>query len=94
MEEQIKKKLTEELEATHVEVVDKSEGCGGKFEVVVVSPKFSGLSLLKRHRLVNNTLKEELKSIHAFSQKTFTQEQWDFKMKEGVCKGGCTWVKM
>lgn len=27
-------------------------------------------------RLVNTALQEELKSIHAFSQKTFTPEQW------------------
>lgn len=27
-------------------------------------------------RLVNSVLKEELKTIHAFSQKTFTPEQW------------------
>lgn len=27
-------------------------------------------------RLVNSALAEELKTIHAFSQKTFTPEQW------------------
>lgn len=28
-------------------------------------------------RLVNEALAEELKTIHAFSQKTFTKEQWE-----------------
>lgn len=55
---------------------DLSDGCGGKFEAVIVSEQFNGKSLLQRHRLVNTALQEELKTIHAFSQKTFTPEQW------------------
>lgn len=58
------------------QVVDESDGCGGKFSVIIVSPEFEGKSILQRHRLVNSTLAEELKTIHAFSQKTFTPEQW------------------
>lgn len=75
-EEYIKNKLTAELEATHVTVEDNSDGCGAKFSVVVVSPKFTGKPLLQRHRLVNGVLQEELKQIHAFSMKTLTPEQW------------------
>jgi stress-induced morphogen len=75
-EEHIRNKLTKELEASHVEVVDESDGCGGKFSCVVVSEKFRGKPLIQRHRLVNSALQEELKTIHAFSQKTFTPEQW------------------
>lgn len=59
------------------EVVDESDGCGGKFNAVIVSEQFAGKSLLQRHRLVNTALQEELKTIHAFSQKTFTPEQWE-----------------
>uniref|UniRef100_A0A182M0S4 dolichyl-P-Glc:Man9GlcNAc2-PP-dolichol alpha-1,3-glucosyltransferase n=1 Tax=Anopheles culicifacies TaxID=139723 RepID=A0A182M0S4_9DIPT len=59
-----------------LEVVDESDGCGGKFRVVVVSSQFQGKPLLARHRLVNAALEEELKTIHAFSQKTYTPEQW------------------
>lgn len=58
-------------------VVDESDGCGGKFNVIIVSPEFEGKSILQRHRLVNSALAEELKTIHAFSQKTFTPEQWE-----------------
>jgi len=43
---------------------------------VIVSEQFAGKALLQRHRLVNAALQEELKTIHAFSQKTFTPEQW------------------
>lgn len=75
-EEYLKQKLTEKLEATHVEVTDESDGCGGKFSAVIVSSQFQGKPLLQRHRLVNAALAEELKTIHAFSQKTYTPEQW------------------
>ena len=69
-------KLTECLEADHVEVRDQSDGCGAKFEAVIVSKQFEGKPLLQRHRLVNAALEKELKEIHAFSQKTLTPEQW------------------
>lgn len=72
----IRDKLTEKLAASYVNVVDNSDGCGAKFDVVVVSDMFQGKTLLQRHRLVNSVLEEELKSIHAFSQKTYTNEQW------------------
>ncbi|XP_022120029.1 bolA-like protein 2 [Pieris napi] len=75
-EEYIKEKLTKELDAVHVEVLDDSDGCGAKFSVLVVSDKFQGKPLLARHKLVNSVLQEELKTIHAFSQKTLTVEQW------------------
>jgi len=72
----LKEKITEKLDTVHVEVVDESDGCGGKFSAIIVSSKFEGKTLLQRHRLVNSVLCEELKTIHAFSQKTFTPEQW------------------
>ncbi|KAG7172495.1 Dolichyl pyrophosphate Man9GlcNAc2 alpha-1-3-glucosyltransferase-like [Homarus americanus] len=62
-------------------VEDQSDGCGAKFSVVVVSPKFTGKPLLQRHRLVNGVLQEELKTIHAFSMKTLTPEQWEEQQK-------------
>ncbi|KPJ11662.1 BolA-like protein 2 [Papilio machaon] len=72
----IKEKLAKELDAVHVEVTDESDGCGAKFSAVIVSDKFQGKPLLARHRLVNSVLQEELKTIHAFTQKTLTVEQW------------------
>ncbi|KPI99016.1 Dolichyl pyrophosphate Man9GlcNAc2 alpha-1,3-glucosyltransferase [Papilio xuthus] len=65
------------IEADRVkEVTDESDGCGAKFSAVIVSDKFQGKPLLARHRLVNSVLQEELKTIHAFTQKTLTVEQW------------------
>ncbi|TPX63546.1 hypothetical protein SpCBS45565_g06541 [Spizellomyces sp. 'palustris'] len=72
LEAQIKSKL----EAEHVEVTDTSNGCGQSFQVVIVSKLFAGKPLLSRHRMVNEALQDEISQIHAFSQKTFTPEQW------------------
>lgn len=80
-EGEIQAKLVEKLQATHVEVTDFSDGCGYKFNVVIVSPLFEGKQLLERHRMVNNTLGEEMKTIHALTQKTYTPDQWD-KIKQ------------
>ena len=63
----IQEKLEKELETIHCEVKDMSDGCGGKFECVIVSAKFEGKPLLQRHRLVNGVLEEELKKIHVIN---------------------------
>ncbi len=56
---------------------DTSGGCGASFAIFLVSPLFEGKSLLERQRLVNDTLKEELKEIHALQfKKTWTPEQY------------------
>ncbi|KAK9460433.1 bola protein [Lipomyces oligophaga] len=64
------------LDAVHAEVVDMSGGCGQAFEVIIVSPKFTGKNVLMRHRLVNAALKSEIAAIHAFTQKDYTPEEW------------------
>jgi stress-induced morphogen len=57
--------LEERLQTTHLEVDDNSGGCGTMFSVFIVTPLFEGKSLLERQRLVNESIKEELKGIHA-----------------------------
>ena len=48
------------------------------FSLVMVSPEFTGLTSIKRHRLVNNLLKEEFDAgLHALSLKLKTPEEWD-----------------
>ncbi|XP_050422203.1 bolA-like protein 2 [Adelges cooleyi] len=76
-EDYLKNKLTDKLDASYVSVHDDSDGCGAKFSVIVVSDRFVGKPLLQRHRMVNEILSDELKEIHAFSQKTLTTEQWN-----------------
>lgn len=70
-------KIKKELSAEHVDVEDLSNcGCGMKFDAVIVSPQFEGKPILQRQRLVNQTLAEEMKHIHAFTMRTFTPTQW------------------
>ncbi|XP_015921699.1 bolA-like protein 2 [Parasteatoda tepidariorum] len=82
-EEYILKKLKEELEADYVKVEDFSDGCGAKFNAIIVSKKFEGVPLLQRHRMVNEVLKLEMPDIHAFTQKTLTPEQWEKMQTSG-----------
>ncbi|GAA5998282.1 Bol2p [Rhodotorula paludigena] len=64
-------------DVTHVQVFDISGGCGASYEVIIVSPSFAGKTTLKKHREVNDKLKEEIAELHAFTQKTFTPEQFE-----------------
>ncbi|KAI9697502.1 MAG: hypothetical protein M1820_007768 [Bogoriella megaspora] len=72
-------KLTSQLEASHVDIEDLSGGCGQMFEAHIVSDKFSKKTTLARHRLVNSTLKEEIATIHAWTPKCYTSEEWEKK---------------
>lgn len=75
--EYLSNKLSKELDAEHVDMEDLSNcGCGMKFDAVIVSPKFEGKPVLQRQRLVNQTLAEEMKYIHAFTMRTLTPSQW------------------
>lgn len=52
-------------------------GCGQSFTTLIVSPQFTGLNSLKRHRAVNAALKREIAAIHAWSAKCQTPEEWE-----------------
>jgi BolA protein len=76
----IESTLKEKLQATAIEVVDESHlhaghagarGGAKHFRVRVVSPLFSGKSLVQRHRMVNALFAEKLKqAIHALALDT------------------------
>lgn len=68
-----------DLKPVHLEITDTSDGCGSKFEAIVVSEAFAGMALLERQRAVNEAIKAEMESIHAFSMKTWTPEQYEKK---------------
>ncbi|KAF4317836.1 hypothetical protein BBO99_00007740 [Phytophthora kernoviae] len=67
--------LAARLEAVHVKVTDVSGGCGSMFDIEVASPQFKGQSRVKQHRMVNEILKEEIKSMHGLTIRTMTPEQ-------------------
>ena len=81
-EQRIREKLMVALEPTRLDVINESElhaghrsspGTGeSHFRIVIVSPKFAGVSRLARHRLVNEALAEELAGpIHALALATY-----------------------
>ncbi|XP_060112553.1 bolA-like protein 1 [Heteronotia binoei] len=94
----IRAKLQEALKPVHLEVIDDSHmhavprGAETHFRVVVASPHFEGLSLIHRHRLVNDILQEELAGpVHALSIQARTPQQWQKNPAVGQsppCLGG------
>lgn len=98
VERAIRNKLANALEPEHLEVHNESHmhavppGSESHFRVLVVSPRFDGLSLIQRHRLVNEALREELSScVHALAIQAKTPTQWDCNptvAKSPPCMGG------
>eukprot|EP00553_Chaetoceros_curvisetus_P001350 CAMPEP_0204625276 /NCGR_PEP_ID=MMETSP0717-20131115/11040_1 /ASSEMBLY_ACC=CAM_ASM_000666 /TAXON_ID=230516 /ORGANISM="Chaetoceros curvisetus" /LENGTH=129 /DNA_ID=CAMNT_0051640941 /DNA_START=82 /DNA_END=471 /DNA_ORIENTATION=- len=93
VETSIIKKLEEGLDPMVLKVINEShmhnvpKNSETHFKVVVVSEKFTEKelkSLIKRHRLVNSILKDEIATegpVHALSIVAKTPEQWQ-KMAE------------
>ena len=52
------------------------DGSESHFKVVIVSNDFENLSLIKRHKLVHNHLKNMMKNIHAISIHAFNEEEF------------------
>ncbi|EGG08710.1 uncharacterized protein MELLADRAFT_31380, partial [Melampsora larici-populina 98AG31] len=57
-------KLKQRFSDGKIAVQDVSGGCGQFFAIQVTHPDFAGLSTLKQHRLINQTLSDEIKSLH------------------------------
>uniref|UniRef100_A0A1I8H8C6 BolA family transcriptional regulator n=1 Tax=Macrostomum lignano TaxID=282301 RepID=A0A1I8H8C6_9PLAT len=86
----IRAKLSAELAPSHLLVINESAGHGAgptgesHFKVVVVSDRFASVARLRRHRMVNDSLAEELNTqsadhkqkIHALSIVAKTPEEW------------------
>ena len=73
----IEKKIKDNLNPSHVEVVDLRGG--DHIQAIIVSSNFEGKSMIEQHKLVYDIFTEEMKSneIHALTLKTFTPSQWD-----------------
>mmetsp|Transcript_46182 Transcript_46182/g.97022 ORF Transcript_46182/g.97022 Transcript_46182/m.97022 type:complete len:143 (-) Transcript_46182:4888-5316(-) len=103
--EAIAEKLTSAFSPVHLEVRNESHmhnvptGSETHFKVIVISDKFKDARTpIKRHRLVNDTLKEEVAAdgpVHALSIVAMTPEKWQAKLEKGEavgpspnCRGG------
>ncbi|XP_025413136.1 bolA-like protein 3 [Sipha flava] len=51
-------------QAKEIKIKDISGGCGAIFEVFISSTEFKGMSIVKQHQLINEVLKNEIKSMH------------------------------
>jgi BolA-like protein 1 len=87
------------LNPVHLEIVNESymhnvpKDAETHFKVLVVSEEFKGLQLIKRHRMVNGVVKEELKDEfpHALSIVSKAPEEFNEKFNlepSPSCRGG------
>ncbi|MCH9686503.1 MAG: BolA/IbaG family iron-sulfur metabolism protein [Deltaproteobacteria bacterium] len=98
MHQQIHDKLVDALTPVALEVINESNRHSGPatdshFKVVVVTERFDGVPLVRRHRLVNETLAAELAgSVHALSIHAYTPQQWSARggdiPRSPPCRGG------
>lgn len=81
-EQCMREKLMMALEPHRLDVINESEMHAGHrsspntgqshFRIVVVSPKFTGLSRVARHRMVNELLADEMNAgVHALALATY-----------------------
>ena len=75
-------KLSKAFSPSHLEIINESAAHGSPsseayMKVVIVSNAFQGMNLLKKHRAVQDCLKEEMVSaIHALTIVAKTEEEW------------------
>ncbi|XP_066304102.1 DNA-binding transcriptional regulator BolA-like isoform X2 [Branchiostoma lanceolatum] len=95
----IREKLSQHFQPSHLDVINESymhsvpPGSETHFKVVVVSDMFDKEAIIKRHRMVNGVLQEELEGpVHALSIMAKTPKQWEDSggkvSKSPACRGG------
>ncbi len=78
----IEHKLETEFDTAFLSVENESHmhnvapGSESHFKVTIVSDRFRDEMLIKRHRMVNKALEQELQQIHALALHTMTPEEW------------------
>jgi len=94
----IEHKLASEFDTDFLQVENESHmhnvapGSESHFKVTIVSDAFKDQMLIKRHRMVNKTLQQEMQQIHALALHTLTPDEW--KSRAGnvadspKCRGG------
>ena len=82
MQQTIESRLKSSFSIEHLAIENESHlhnvapGSELHFKVTIVSEDFSELMLIKRHRLVNKALQQELQNIHALALHTMTPDEW------------------
>ncbi|MBT0585337.1 BolA family protein [Alteromonas oceanisediminis] len=99
VQQRIIDKLNTALSPEYLQVENESHnhnvpaGSESHFKVTLVAPAFEGKRLIQRHRLVNQTLADELANdIHALALHTYTAAEWQSKFgqvpESPKCMGG------
>ena len=79
---EIKDRLSSHIDSEYLDIIDESPNHGGytgtvsHIKIIIVSVRFDGLSLIKRHQLVYKALGPYVQKIHAISIVSKTPEQW------------------
>jgi BolA family transcriptional regulator, general stress-responsive regulator len=91
--DRIERILRRQLQPIHLVIEDESSrhaghagaaSGGGHFQVLVVSARFDGRTILEQHRMVNDALRELLGGeIHALGLRTVPASDW-----KGPAPGG------
>ncbi len=96
VQQNIEAKVRASLSPTHLEVINESHkhsvppGSESHFKLVIVSDRFQGKTLVRRHQAVNKILEKELKEdIHALSLETLTALEWERRSGQTVATPPC-----
>ncbi len=98
MQATIEQKLASEFDTDYLQVDNESHmhnvapGSESHFKVTIVSESFADQMLIKRHRMVNSALRQELQQIHALALHTLTPKEWQERGGQVAtspkCRGG------
>jgi BolA protein len=98
MQTTIEQKLAGEIAVDYLQVENESHmhnvapGAESHFKVTIVSDVFDAQMLIKRHRMVNRILQQELQQIHALALHTLTPQEWETRgglvANSPSCRGG------
>ena len=73
----IKEKIQESIENSQVQVKD-TNGTGDHFSILVISDVFDSMSLVNRHKVIHQCLKEYISNeIHAIQLKTLSKKEYE-----------------
>jgi Stress-induced morphogen (activity unknown) len=88
----IEEKLRDSIGVIDINIIDESakhvdhyfvssSTLPSHIKLVLISNDFSGMSSLKRHKLIYELLKSEIERLHAISLHLYTQSEYNLKNK-------------
>ncbi|WP_408647391.1 BolA family protein [Wolbachia endosymbiont of Pentidionis agamae] len=86
----IKEKIISSINVVSINIIDESEKHADHYfsssstlpshiKLILISDDFIGMSIFKRHKLLYELLKDEVKLIHAISLLLYTQAEYKIK---------------